>query len=272
VYRVYVADRGLDRTGGVGVPRVTLLAPNGSTRTLQPCPFADAESSLPNLIVLLRLNGFTDAANFLQGILAATNRLTAGSCNLSQPTPAAVTFAPATLGADFFPNIETTYLETSGLCFQAGKVLVVRGKAPVFPNTYVGESIFESAFDGEIQLRYWSMCNNDRVIPYPVVACRADFETELDNDYYYTYVVSGDPSPPTGLPPHATWLPWGATAVPKNLILRNILPTDFTGGGDYYPRGVFCDQMLFLQQGWQGCFAAAGLTLAGASRLAGVIH
>jgi hypothetical protein len=82
VYRVYAADSSYDRTGGAMVPSVTLVAPNGSSRQLQPCPFADTDSSLANLILLLRVNGFTDAANFLQGILAAAGqpRFGAGSC------------------------------------------------------------------------------------------------------------------------------------------------------------------------------------------------
>ena len=36
VYRVIVPDRGLDRSGGVGVPTVTLVAQDGSVRQLQP--------------------------------------------------------------------------------------------------------------------------------------------------------------------------------------------------------------------------------------------
>src|SRR5690349_9001320 len=120
-------------------------------------------------------------------------------------------------GSEFFANPQTRYLETAGLCLQPGRLLVIRGKAAVFPNTYVGGSVFQPAFDGQIQLRYWSMCNNEGVIPYPVVACAADFETRLGPDESYTYVISNDPAPPTWLPAGATWLPWGSVAVPKRL-------------------------------------------------------
>jgi len=257
IYRAFVPDQGFNRTGGVGLPAVTLVAPNGTMRRLRPCPFANAETSLGNLITLLGTNGFTNAANFLRQILTALNQRLSGAslCTPGQPGPAAVTFAPATLGANFFANPQTTYLETSGLCFQPNKIIVVRGKAPVFPNTYYGGSIFQPAFDSQIQLRYWSMCNNDRVLPYPVVACQADFETNLDQNQFYTYVVSNDPAPPPWLPDYATWLPWGDTRLPKNLIFRNLLPmSNFTVSGEYYPQAVFCDETVFSQQGWQACF------------------
>ncbi len=263
VYRVYLADQGLDRTGGVGVPAVSLLASDGTVRRLQPCPFAAAESSLSNLTLLLRASGFSDAANFLQGIsMAAKQQLpSTGNCNPGQPGPAPVTFATATLGANFFSNPQTTYLETSGLCFQPNEVVVVRGKAPVFPNTYLGGSVFQPAFDTQIQLRYWSMCNNDRAIPYAVVACQPDFATKRDANQFYTYVISNDQAPPSWLPIDATWLPWGETSIPKNLIFRNILPENGAVTGDFYPTGVFCDEALFIEQGWQACFAAAHLSV-----------
>jgi hypothetical protein len=163
-----------------------------------------------------------------------------------------VDFEIATLGADFFPNRETTYLETPGFCFQTNKAVVVKGRAPVFPNTYNLESIFDPAppfpENSMIQLRYWSMCNNDRKLPYPVVACQPDFATKIVSDqqnpaiYTYTYVVSADPAPPSWLPENATWLPWGATDLPKNLIFRIILPEDpSTLSRDYYPHGIFCE-------------------------------
>ena len=263
VLRVYLPDKGLDRTGGFGLPAVSLVAPNGAMRRLQPCPFASAETSLGSMITLLVASGFSDAADFLRSILTAANQRSAmtGGCNPGQPGPAPVSFGPAP-GENFFPNPQTTYLQTPSFCYQSGKIVVVRGKALVFPNTYPGGSVFQPAFDGQIQVRYWSMCNNDNVIPYPVIGCEADFATKLDPSLFYTYVVSNDPAPPTWLPADATWLPWGATSIPQSLIFRNILPASSTPAGDYYPSGVFCDQAVFIAQGWQGCFAGAGVPVA----------
>lgn len=260
VFRVYLPDQGVHRTGGMGLPVVSLVAPSGDVRRLEPCPFAEAETSLPDLVSLLRAGGFFGAADLLERILRAAQQrpLTASHCNPGEATPAAVSFGPSS-GSEFFANPQTRYLETAGLCSEPGSILVIRGKAPVFPNTYLGGSVFQPAFDGQIQLRYWSMCNNHQMIPNPVVECRADFETGLDQDRFYTYVVSSDPAAPSWIPPGVTWLPWGATGSPKGLMFRNILPIQFAVAGDYIPRGVFCSEALFRSRGWQGCFAAAAV-------------
>ena len=264
VYRVYLPDQGLDRTGAVGLPEVRMVAPDGRVRRLRPCPFADAETSLGNLAIALAISGFNDAAQFLQRILAAAQLPPpiTGLCNPNQPGPSTVPFAPPTAGTEFFANPQTTYLETPGFCFQQGKVLVVHGKALVYPNTYAGGSIFEPAFDGAVQIRYWSMCNNGQVPPYRVIACQADHATDLDTTGSYTYVVSDDPVPPPWLPANTTWLTWGPTVVPKNLIFRTISGNSqagpFTVPDEYYPHAVFCPQQVFVQGGWQACFQAAG--------------
>jgi len=263
VYRVVLPDQGLDRTGGVGVPAVTLADFSGNSRTLKPCPFADAETSLGNLVLLLEDSGITDAARFLGQILSLANQPPVGTCSPNQPVTPVVSFSATVPGVNFFPNPQTTYFQTANLCFQPNEILVIRGKAPVFPNTYPPNgSIFEPAFDTQIQLRYWSMCNNVGILPSPVVACAADATSELDPSQFYTYVISNDPAPPSWLPPGVNWLPWGPVSFPITLIYRNILPQNgFAVIGDYAPMGVFCSQSQFIMHGLQGCFAAAGINV-----------
>ena len=84
-YRVIVPDQGLDKSGGVGVPAVNLLAGNGSVRQLQPS-FASAESSFGNMIPILAASGFSEAAAYLQQVLAIANLRTSlvGTCTTSQ--------------------------------------------------------------------------------------------------------------------------------------------------------------------------------------------
>ncbi|MBV8735885.1 MAG: hypothetical protein JO007_01240 [Alphaproteobacteria bacterium] len=262
VYRVYLANPGFDRTGGVGLPAVSLEDFSGRITTLQPCPFAAAETSLANLILLLESNEFTDAAKFLGNILALAHQSPLGTCKPTQAGPSLVAFSPTVPGGDFFPNPQTIYFQTPNLCYQQNRVLVLRGRAAVYPATYTSPpgSVFQPAFDDQIQLRYWSMCNNVGVIPYPAVACHADAMTNLDADQFHTYVVSNDPAPPPWLPAGTTWLPWGPTSLPITLIFRNILPENgFTPAGNYQPTGVFCNEATLISQGWQGCFAAVGI-------------
>jgi hypothetical protein len=261
IYRVYVPDKGLNRMGGVALPSVSVVAADGHTRALEPCPFANVTASPTSLIRFFQSQGFPDTANTLQAV--ATGDLDdlflgdGNSCNSNSPSSGAVTFAPNSTNGRFrpFPNPATTYVEVQNLCFQPGKVLVVRGKAAVFPDTYDGKSVFEPAIAGAIQLRYWSMCNNDQEVPGPVVACAADWAAQLDTQQFYTYVVSDDMMPPSWIPPGATWLPWGETNIPKTLIFRNTSPSNFTLAGDYVPQAVFCDKQVLIVGGWQACFA-----------------
>ncbi len=219
-----------------------------------------------------------------------------GGGNDAVPRPLFV--VPQNTGG-YFPNPANTYMTAAPLTYKSGRLVVVRGQAEVFPDTYPGESIFVPANPpGAIQLRYWSMCNNIEAAPYPVVLCRADYATALDADGYYTYVMSYEASgsQPDWVPAEATWLPWGATDQPNILIFRNMLPAarftqavqnaeaagctvDNQSGaavpyavqrtasecaagvmGDYYPQIAYCDQDVFIEQGWQGCFTAAGVS------------
>jgi hypothetical protein len=104
VYRIYLPDQGRDKTGGVGVPAVTLTDFSGNSRTLRPCPFADAETSLGNLVLLLEAAGMTDAAKFLGQVLKLANQAPLGICSPNQTGPAVVTFSTAVPGINFFPK------------------------------------------------------------------------------------------------------------------------------------------------------------------------
>jgi hypothetical protein len=75
-------------------------------------------------------------------------------CNPASPGAAPVLFGAPTLNPEFFLDPQATYLETPGFCFRANTIVVIRGKAPVFPNTYLGGSIFQAAFDDQIQVLY----------------------------------------------------------------------------------------------------------------------
>lgn len=147
-------------------------------------------------------------------------------------------------------------------------------------------------------MRYWSLCNNDQVQPYPVIQCAADYQTAVDAQGYYTYIVSEaeDGKAPAWLPGGTTWLPWGSKTARNILILRNMIPApsfhqsvqdalaagctlDYTTRpvpyqnmadastcaagvmGAYHPSAVYCDQQLLIDQGWQAGFAAAGVPL-----------
>ena len=244
LYRIYVADKGLSDQAGAPLPALTLVDNSGNEDILSACPVEiGSGSALSDLIAALEDSPLVPQE----------------SCAASQPQATQVTFTPNNVGGGrFFPNPVTTYFSARGLCPEAGKIVVVRGQAPDFPDTYTGGSIFQPHLPGSIQLRYWSMCNNKEEVPGPVVACKADYDTPLDAQNFYTYVVSTDSTQPAWIPPGVAWLPWGDPAIQNALLFRDMLPaSNFTLSGPYMPTGVFCDKQTFIEQGWQACFATA---------------
>ena len=274
IYRIYVANKGLERNAGVPLPTITVVGQDGRSHVVPPCRSRQA----------------LDVAAALPSEWTAPLEQSATQQASCQPEPL-VAWIPKNTGG-YFPNPANKYIAIPGLCFQPNRILVVRGKGPVFPDTYNGGPIWQPA---GVQLRYWSLCNNDQRLPYPVVACQADYSTNLDQSGYYTYVVSQPErgEAPSWVPPDATWLPWGSLHNPNILLLRHMLPdpnfphsvqaaidagcvVDNQSGvspsrdeivkqgkcaqgvmGEYYPQAVYCDKQVFISQGWQGCSAAA---------------
>lgn len=272
IYRVYVPDNGSDAAGGVPLPSLTFVDRNNQPHQIPSCS--------------KRSSTFTGLN--MPGLIAPLITQSA-SCQTGQP----VSWIPKNTGG-YFPNPANAYIAIPGLCLEKGKILVVRGKAAIFPDTYNGGSIWEP---NGINLRYWSMCNNQQSFPYPVLACAADHSTKLDAEGYYTYVVSElehrTGGAPAWLPDDATWLPWNSPNDVGILLFRNMLPAPDFGKSvqaaqaagcavdnpknaapdpaaiskgvactqnimqEYYPKAVYCDKHVFINKGWQGCFAAA---------------
>lgn len=253
VYRVYVPNEALDLEGGVPLPGLSLVDGSGTEHALAQCsPATRVSNELKDLLGILQA-----------GIQALT-------CPTSTPPSGAVTFALGSGEGGIFPNPVTKYYAARNLCLPDDKVIVVRGRAPDFPDTFNGGTIYQPEFPGSIQVRYWSLCNNKEVTPRPVVACTADHDTQLVSGanlgLYYTYVVSRDEGvgargTPDWLPEGVNWLRWGDPLIQSSLVFRDMLPAaDFALTGPYLPMGVYCDRSTLISQGWQQCFNIAGVT------------
>ncbi|ATD71989.1 hypothetical protein [Gordonia sp. 1D] len=253
--RIYVPDDAASPNGGVTLPAVTFSV-GGQSIPLQPCaqPFNPRRYQGPIAAALTRV--FDD---FIERAAAA-----------SFPDNAAeVTFTNPATTAGLFPNGDNKYVG-SPLTYRPGRVAVIRGKAPTFPDSRAGQS---PATPGP-QVRYWSMCQNDKVTPYPVVACAADFQTRLDADGYYTYVIAApaDLTPDQVASSDLTVIPWGTTSVERKIVfLRHMLPSpqfyprsvqasQDSGAppastmGPYYPRATYCSAETVRSAGWPACY------------------
>jgi hypothetical protein len=190
---VYLPTDPASRSGGA-LPTAALHSANGSVTQIPTCPAGAA-------------------------VTGSTATHPAGlSLNVSTQSPPV--FVRQT-GASLLPNPDNAYLAAAA-AWTPGKVIVVTGTAPTFPDTRHGVSPAQPT-----QVRYWSMCTNTNVLPFPVVACAPDDAVPLDSGGHYTFVISTPADRPmTADAAHGVvWLPWGDTTHPMVMILRNMLPT-----------------------------------------------
>lgn len=220
-YRTYIPDKGLDSTGGVGLPHVYVESGAGGPDLGSSCPEKPTVSAV------------TDAYAGQDGPAAGApypgraqphwrkfvNLCVSGGDLLFDNEPGdAMPDGNSPCGnfgqGGFLSNMDNAYLYTL-LSRGFGRVLTIRGRAPTFPDTRRGAK----TMPGGKQLRYWSICQND---PYTqrFVDCLADDQVKLDKDGFFTIVMSR----PSDKPRHAkNWLAWGPQ--PQGvLIYRHMLP------------------------------------------------
>lgn len=217
-YRVYLPDRGRDQTGGVGLPRLDLER-SGSAAAAGPAPDLCSHLSLPtanavNQFIVgsngpppLPLGGypgrtppkwrlFTSFGESLQEILVDNqngDQIPRGSQSPIAPN----------LG--FFSDRNTAYVyapTSRGF----GSEVVIRGRAPSFPDTRPPAPLMASGR----QVRYFSFCQYDP-LSQRVIDCRSDDEIPLDRSGSYTVVVSTPADRPANARPACgvAWVAWG---------------------------------------------------------------
>jgi hypothetical protein len=240
IYRVYVPDAADDPTGGAGLPEATVVGADGSRQAIPTCPSPGASPR---------------ALEFTHAYGPPTDR---------PAPPQPVFIRPEAGAANLYPNPDNVYIATIAE-HQPGRVVVIRGMAPTFPDPAAGRPVGS----GE-QLRYWSLCTNEYRKPYPVSFCTVDRDVVLDDQGLYTFVVST----PEDRPANAiaangvTWLEWGSNEVHNLLLLRHLLAdpsfaesaTNLDHGtvatasmGAYAPVAIYCQRDAFEQHGPDGC-------------------
>lgn len=166
IYRVYVPDEGRDQSGGVGLPRVVLVLADGTEvtgtegcenaePTTVPPLLADAIAASDPLPVGTGTGGFNPPQWLkffnLQGSQA--NRFNATPLgDVIRPTP----LNPQDSGGGFASNAHNSYIY-SAASQQFGEIMVFAAKYPKTPTTLAGDAVM-----GGGDMRYWSLCTNDR--------------------------------------------------------------------------------------------------------------
>jgi hypothetical protein len=252
---VYVPDKGLDVTGGVGIPQVT-WQPNdqGAPAFASPCTSTQKPTVSAITPVYADQNGPDNGAQ-APGRNPPVWHKFKNLCWAGQDlffdnpygdnSPGEESPCDNAGNGGFLSNMDNAYIYT-GISRGYGKAVVLRGKAPTFADTYLGASTMPSGK----QLRYWSFCQND---PYNqrYIACLRDDQVKVDKQGFYTIVISTPANKPSCV--KNNWIPWGPQPW-GTLILRHMLPDpSFSGSiqnastelgrtvappgsmGDYYP-------------------------------------
>jgi hypothetical protein len=240
IYRVYLSDVAGDRTGGVGLPNVSVRRMDGSVVPVPTCATQVADAAVVDLV-----NAFGPPTNVA-------------------PENPPVFTRPAQVGG-LYANPDNAYVGAVA-AYQPGTVVVVRGRAPITPDTGSGVSPADPAQ----QLRYWSLCTNEYRKPYPVTECVYDHQVPLDAEGDYTIVTSTADDRPSNATTAdgVAWLDWGSTAQNMVMIARNMLPAAgftesvfavapgadaTTAMGAYAPVTVRCDTATFEAGGAAAC-------------------
>ena len=239
-YRVYEPDRGLDLTGGTGLPRPVLRMGDGSVlRGRAACDaINDPDRSIPVDTTEEQLweNGRatppcdpeTNPAvrpprweRFFTieyaSLAVVTDCTEAGrQARLSQtPEPAGGNYS----------NKDSAYIY-SHLSREFGPVVVLRGKMPWVPATRGGRRVMPKG-----QMRFWSLCSGESRVTTFTPDCLADRQVPLDRRRRYTIVMSRTEDRPANALRvcGVAWLKWGLRGDGAGdrdyglLILRNML-------------------------------------------------
>lgn len=278
VLRMYVANAdpslsGKALMGGKPLPTITVTDQDGTSKELPACS---------------PINKWSDANPFSQFLFPPAVDL---DINAGTPSSDRLWFAPLLNPPSvLWPNPDGKYMMMwPGNTYQPGRIIVIRGKAPGFPDTFQGAPIWEpSRGFRTVDMRYWALCEQELALPLPLVACATDLTTRLEGGYY-TIVISDDRQRPDWLRPNINWLPYGDELYPKFVVIRNMLPAsgfpyavqnawaagctfDFSLENppdrtaldaqgpcakgvmkEYYPDAVWCDKSTFIHGGWRAC-------------------
>ena len=251
-YRIYVPGEDKEFDGGVGLPILTMETADGETEIL---PTANCvEPLLPTLgdtLPSLGVNEQFEALDFIDDpFIAQPGALPIGTKEaktnvfygvpstafnilrdfLGLPIPDGIEDPlPLPAGGGFLSNIHNAYT-TNLFTRNYGNVVMIRAKAP----SYRGGVPFNDE-----QVRYWSICQND-LPTQRYVGCVADYQAHLDDEGYYTVMVSDEADRPANAVADygIDWLPWGPY-IDALLIYRNMLPApDFSQAINNVPKGT----------------------------------
>ncbi|MFN8160742.1 MAG: hypothetical protein U0R52_06830 [Solirubrobacterales bacterium] len=244
--RNYLADRGRDGSGGVGLPKVTLNLQDGTKlegqaacEQLDPIFDKSVAGTFPQAFWQTLVAGTPDpesapAVNPPKWERFWNALYSVAGIFIDDPDLRASTYPPSDVGG-FQSNPDTRYL-AANVSLKYGKVVTVKGKMPTFSPTL--PSAERMPRPG--QVRYWSMCTGSSPVSGLGYDCVYDQQVPLRRDRRYTLVISK----PKDRPKNATlacgykWLDFGKG---ENYPEDNPAPTSRDYVGVFYMRFMAAD-------------------------------
>lgn len=244
-FRIYVPSIGYDKTGGVGLPKITYCA---------------ARKDFINKSISLTIDKITQAENLLNQVNVFNKETSFQRCSDMVERNCDLTWSRISAIATRIlqPDLNTVYVISDQIKRDLGKLLFIRWKAPTFPDTYHNIGIL-----GNEEMRYWSMSFITRVGLLGLYTL-SDFQTIIDRKGYVNLVISfGAPRPSTVTPENGfSWIDASKLPlVPLTLFYRNnqvsqgfpytaknvpegqIVPPEVMG--EYYPCGKYVNPLYF---------------------------
>ena len=234
-YRVYLPDRGTGLTGGAGLPRASLRLADGTALTgPAACRAVGATRTAPPSQAFPRASydALRDQAGEPSTFPAADPPAFHRAFNvpaLVQCVFHASCGGRPTLAPGQYSNLDTAYaVAMVSRGFSGGPVLVLTGTMPTTPAT--GPHV--PTMQGAVQLRYWSICQNESLATTRVASCLPDDRVPLAQGRRYTIVSSTAAARPRNAIRRCgvAWLAWPAAGDGAGhrtdglLIVRTMLP------------------------------------------------
>ena len=215
--RNYLPDKGLDGTGGVGLPKLTLTLADGTELQGEAAcavldPIEDKSTATFPLEQWKSLVAASpDPENFPAVDPPVWERFwnagysVAGTFITDRAQRASV-FPPRDEGG-FQSNPDTRYM-TLPVSLNFGKVITVSGKLPTFPRTLPDRKTWTPR---SWQVRYWSLCTGSSPVSGLGYDCVYDDQVPLGRNRSYTLVVSRPEDRPRNARPACgyRWLAFG---------------------------------------------------------------
>ncbi len=215
--RNYLADKGLDGTGGVGLPKLTLTLADGTVLAGKAAcarldPIKDkSTATFPAEQWKSQVAASPDPANFPAVRRPVWERFwnagySAAGVFVTDPAERARLFPPTDEGG-FQSNPDTRYM-TLPVSLNFGKVITVSGRLPTVPRTLPRSRTWSPR---HWQVRYWSLCTGSSPVSGRGYDCVFDQQVPLRRHRAYTLVVSRPQDRPRNAKPACgyRWLSFG---------------------------------------------------------------